>query len=405
MKVVDVSIDELKPYAMNPRFNDNAVDQVAASIREFGFKVPIVADKDGVIVAGHTRLKAAKQLGLKKVPVIYADDLDEEQIRAFRLADNKVSELATWDMEKLDLEMESFTLIDMQTFGFKPMTAEDRRNGWFDRENRSDDSREEGNDEYNDFLDKFEAKKTTDDCYTPEGVYDAVAEWVAKEYKLDRKHFVRPFYPGGNYQAEEYRTKDVVVDNPPFSILTEIMQFYCEKNIPFFLFGPSLTLFGSGRTCQVCYMAEGVSVTYENGAVVDTGFVTNLDKAKIRAVPELHDAVQAAADEYRKELRRELPKYSYPDEVITATMVSYICKHGVGLTIYPDECERISQLDSQKEADKALYGGGFLLSEKAAAEKAAAEKAAAEKAAAHRWPLSERERDHKEAEQVRGACA
>ena len=392
MKIVEVRTEELKPYGMNPRFNDDAVDAVAASIRDFGFKVPIIADKDGVIVAGHTRLKAAKRLGLKKVPVIYADDLDDEQIRAFRLADNKVSELATWDMEKLELELESFETIDMQTFGFKPMTAEERRNEWFDREDRSDDSREEGNDEYNDFLDKFEAKKTTDDCYTPDGVYDAVAEWVAKEYKLDRKHFVRPFYPGGNYQAEEYRTKDVVVDNPPFSILTEIMQFYCEKNIPFFLFGPSLTLFGSGRTCPVCYMATGVSVTYENGAVVDTGFVTNMDKAKIRAVPELHDAVQKAADEYRKELRKELPKYSYPDEVITATMASYICKHGVGLTIYPDECERIGQLDSQKEADKALYGGGFLLSEKAAAEKAAAEKAAAEKAAAHRWPLSERER-------------
>ena len=382
IKVVEVSIEKLTPYKMNPRFNDDAVDQVAASIREFGFKVPIVADKDGVIVAGHTRLKAAKQLGLKKVPVIYADDLDEEQIRAFRLADNKVSELATWDLEKLDLELENFTLIDMRTFGFKTLTAEDRRNEWFNRENRADDSQEEGNEDYNEFLDKFKAKKTTDDCYTPEGVYDAVADWAAKEYNLDRKHFVRPFYPGGNYQAEEYRTLDVVVDNPPFSILSEIIRFYCEKNIPFFLFGPSLTLFGSGRDCPVCYLAEGVSVTYENGAVVDTGFVTNLDKAKIRAVPELHDAAQAAADTYRKELRRELPKYSYPDEVLTATMVSYMCKHGTALTIYPEQCERITQLDSQKEADKTLFGCGFLLSEKAAAEKAAA----------HRWPLSERER-------------
>jgi len=389
IKVVEVDIEKLTPYRMNPRFNDDAVDQVAASIREFGFKVPIVADKEGVIVAGHTRLKAAKQLGLKKVPVIYANDLDEEQIRAFRLADNKVSELATWDFEKLDLELENFTLIDMQTFGFKP---ESRQNEWFDRENRKDDSREEGNEEYNDFLDKFEAKKTTDDCYTPEGVYDAVADWVAKEYGVNRKRFIRPFYPGGNYQAEEYRTTDVVVDNPPFSILTEIIRFYCEKNVAFFLFAPSLTLFGSGRDCDVCYMAEGVSVTYENGAVVDTGFITNLDTAKIRAVAELHDLVQTAADAYRKELRRELPKYSYPDEVLTATMISYMCKHGQDLTIYPEECERIVQLDAQKEADKALYGGGFLLSEKAAAEKAAAEKAAAEKAAATRWPLSERER-------------
>ena len=396
MKVVEVNVDKLTPYAMNPRFNDSAVDAVANSIRDFGFKVPIVADKNGVIVAGHTRLKAAKKLGLKTVPVVYADDLDEEQIRAFRLADNKVAEFATWDPEKLEIEMEGFTLMDLQCYGFKPLEPR-KQNEWFDRDDRDDDSREEGNDEYNDFLDKFEAKKTTDDCYTPDIVYDAVAGWVAKEYKLDRKHFVRPFYPGGNYQAEEYRTKDVVVDNPPFSILTEILNFYTSKNIPFFLFAPALTLFGSGRTAPVCYIASGCEIIYENGAHVNTGFITNLDKAKIRAVPELYKVLSEAVEEYASTLRKELPKYSYPDEVITATKVQYLSRYGQSLTIYPDECERITELDAQKESGKALYGGGFLISEKAAAEKAAAEKAAAEKAAAEkaaatRWPLSERER-------------
>jgi hypothetical protein len=391
MKVVEVNVDKLTPYAMNPRFNDSAVDAVANSIRDFGFKVPIVADKNGVIVAGHTRLKAAKKLGLKTVPVVYADDLDEEQIRAFRLADNKVSELATWDPEKLEIEMEGFTLMDLQCYGFKPLEPR-KQNEWFDRDDRDDDSREEGNDEYNDFLDKFEAKKTTDDCYTPDIVYDAVADWVAKEYKLDRKHFVRPFYPGGNYQAEEYRTKDVVVDNPPFSILTEILNFYTSKNIPFFLFAPALTLFGSGRTAPVCYIASGCEIIYENGAHVNTGFITNPDKAKLRAIPELYAILSAAMEEYASTLRKELPKYSYPDEVITATKMQYLSRYGQSLTIYPDECERITELDAQKEAGKALYGGGFLISEKAAAEKAAAEKAAAEKAAATRWPLSERER-------------
>ena len=392
MKVVEVNVDKLTPYAMNPRFNDSAVDAVANSIRDFGFKVPIVADKNGVIVAGHTRLKAAKKLGLKTVPVVYADDLDEEQIRAFRLADNKVSELATWDPEKLEIEMENFTLMDLQCYGFKPLEPR-KQNEWFDRDDRDDDSREEGNDEYNDFLDKFEAKKTTDDCYTPDIVYDAVADWVAKEYKLDRKHFVRPFYPGGNYQAEEYRTKDVVVDNPPFSILTEILNFYTSKNILFFLFAPALTLFGSGRTAPVCYIASGCEIIYENGAHVNTGFITNLDKAKLRAVPELYKVLSEAVKEYASTLRKELPKYSYPDEVITATKMQYLSRYGQSLTIYPDECERITELDAQKEAGKELYGGGFLISEKAAAEKAAAT----------RWPLSERESHSKEAEQVRGA--
>ena len=117
MQIVMKSIDELIPYINNPRNNDQAVDAVASSINNFGFKVPIVVDGDNEIVNGHTRLKAAKKLGLTEVPVIVADDLTEEQIRAFRLADNKVSELAEWDMDALKVEMEQITM-NMQQFGF-----------------------------------------------------------------------------------------------------------------------------------------------------------------------------------------------------------------------------------------------------------------------------------------------
>ena len=117
MKIIDKKLSELTPYANNPRLNDGAVDAVAASIKAFGFKVPCVIDKDGVIVAGHTRLKAAQKLGLKTVPCIVADDLTPEQIKAFRLADNKVGELADWDFEKLDLELEELDF-DMTPFGF-----------------------------------------------------------------------------------------------------------------------------------------------------------------------------------------------------------------------------------------------------------------------------------------------
>lgn len=109
---------DLLPYANNPRLNDGAVDAVAASIKEFGFKVPIIVDSDGVIVTGHTRLKAAKKLGIKTVPVIVADDLSPEQVKAFRLADNKTSELADWDLGKLDIELDGITDIDMGDFGF-----------------------------------------------------------------------------------------------------------------------------------------------------------------------------------------------------------------------------------------------------------------------------------------------
>ena len=118
MEIVEVDIRDLKPYENNPRKNDEAVDYVAKSIKEFGFKVPIIIDKNNVVVTGHTRLKAGKKLGLKEVPTIMADDLTEEQIKAFRLADNKVSEFATWDFDKLDLELDDILNLDMEDFGF-----------------------------------------------------------------------------------------------------------------------------------------------------------------------------------------------------------------------------------------------------------------------------------------------
>ena len=120
LKIERLKIGELKPYENNPRHNDEAAKYVANSIREFGFKVPIIIDKDNVIIAGHTRLKAAELLGLEEVPCIRADDLTEEQAKAFRLADNKVGEIATWDQEKLDIELEDIEL-DMSGFGFLEM--------------------------------------------------------------------------------------------------------------------------------------------------------------------------------------------------------------------------------------------------------------------------------------------
>ena len=119
MKYVKKKLSEIRPYENNPRNNDDAVEAVAASIREFGFKVPIIIDENGVIIAGHTRLKAAQRLGMEKVPVIKADDLTEQQVRAFRLADNKVAELATWDLDKLETELEEITDLDMMEFGFE----------------------------------------------------------------------------------------------------------------------------------------------------------------------------------------------------------------------------------------------------------------------------------------------
>lgn len=117
MDVEMLAVDQLIPYENNPRHNDHAVEHVKNSIKEFGFKVPIIIDKDNIIVAGHTRLKASKELGLDVVPVIRANDLSDDQINAYRLADNKTSELAEWDFDALEAELGTID-IDMGEFGF-----------------------------------------------------------------------------------------------------------------------------------------------------------------------------------------------------------------------------------------------------------------------------------------------
>ena len=138
MQIVLKKIDEIIPYENNPRKNDEAVDYVARSIKEFGFKVPIIIDKNNIIVTGHTRLKAAKQLGLKEVPTIMADDLTEEQIKAFRLADNKVSEFANWDFDLLNFELDDISNINMEDFGFSEVNVD-----WDDVEDLTEENYDE----------------------------------------------------------------------------------------------------------------------------------------------------------------------------------------------------------------------------------------------------------------------
>jgi len=183
-----------------------------------------------------------------------------------------------------------------------------------------------------------------------------------------------------------------VVDNPPFSIMKEIVDWYTGKGIRFFLFAPCMALFNYvGRATAICVHA---AVEYENGAVVPTSFLTNLETGiTARSAPDLYAGIKKANDEYVKETHRQIPKYKYPDEVVTAAMMGKWSHYDVEFSVRENECERIRMLDEQKEQGKTIYGCGLLLSEKAAAEKAAAEKAAAEKAAAKTWTLSARERE------------
>lgn len=117
MNIIQKKLEDITPYENNPRKNEDATKVVVESIRQFGFRVPIVIDGDGVIIAGHTRYKAAKELGMTEIPAVIADDLTDEQIRAFRIADNKTAEFAAWDFDKLHEELEKIEGIDMELFG------------------------------------------------------------------------------------------------------------------------------------------------------------------------------------------------------------------------------------------------------------------------------------------------
>ena len=250
------------------------------------------------------------------------------------------------------------------------------------------------NPEYDAFVEKFRPKKTTDDCYTHPLIYDTVKEWACKEYGIDPESIVRPFWPGGDYENYDYPDGCTVLDNPPFSIHSQICEFYLDRGIHFFLFAPSLTALG-GRSVvmRMNHIICDANIVYENGAVVRTAFVTNYGgDIVIQTAPTLCDAINNAVQKLRLEKARNLPKYSYPDNVVTAAMMQRLAHYGVDFQVRRNECAFISRMDSQKEAGKNVFGGGLLIANKKAAEKAAAEKAAAEKAAAHVWELSEREK-------------
>ena len=248
---------------------------------------------------------------------------------------------------------------------------------------------------YEEFVEKFKPKKTTDDCYTPPEIYEVVAGYVAERFGIDRADMVRPFWPGGDFEGFDYPEGCCVVDNPPFSILARIKRFYMERGIRFFIFAPTLTCFSGTLTRDLTHIVCDANVTYENGAVVRTSFVTNMGGDVVaESCPELSRRLNEANDARLEATRKTLPKYEYPDELLTAAKLSWMAKHGTELSVRRADCVRVSKLDANP---RGIYGGGLLLSaraaaERAAAERAAAERAAAERAAAHRWQLSEREK-------------
>lgn len=242
---------------------------------------------------------------------------------------------------------------------------------------------------YEEFVEKFKPKKTADDCYTPPEVYEVIKDWVCRKYGIDPEKILRPFWPGGDYENAEYPEGFTVVDNPPFSILSKICTFYLEHEIPFFLFAPSLTALSSRANWnRINHVMCDCKIEYENGAIVKTSFITNMEPGIIaRTEPELSKLVNAAVEGLRKEKTRQLPKYEYPDHIVTAAMMQRWAGYGVDFEVKEGDCILVSRLDAQKADKKTIFGCGLLLSDQAAAERAAAERAAAIK-----YGLSERER-------------
>lgn len=374
----------MKPNPKNPRKAvDGGIEALAESIAQnpefFEARPILLSDRTGenVIIGGERRSEAARYLGMEKAPSILFHGLTEEQEDFILLNDNTHS--GKWD-EDLLKQWPNELLAKWNAPRWVEHTPEDLQKEM--QEKGLSTEGKESDENYDAFVDKFQQKLTTDDCYTPPAVYDAIKAWVSeKVHNLDDVKVIRPFFPGGNYEdLAQYPKGCVVVDNPPFSILSKICRFYCERGIQFFLFGPALTLF-SAPDMDVTYLITEVQIEYENGARVRTGFITNMVKdLRIWLCPDLREAVEAA----QADVDKTKQGFVYPDNIVTAATLGKIVKRGIELRIRKCSCEYIRTSDSAEEQGRALYGCGFIMSDRAAAERAAAERAAAERAVADR---------------------
>ncbi|WP_432481605.1 hypothetical protein [Moraxella sp. ZY200743] len=244
--------------------------------------------------------------------------------------------------------------------------------------------------EYYNWLQRFEKRTTSDDTFTPPAVYDVVLDYVNEHIlNLDGLIVERPFYPNGDYQAaaKNYDENTVVIDNPPFSILSKIIDFYIKNNIKFFLFAPALTVFSPMQNCDYTAIIAPSKITYDNGAAVDTCFVTNLlGDVRVMTAPVLYNALSSLEKEKPK-----LPKYQYPPNVLMVNNLNKLCKAGVEFSVSANESVFIRKLESQKEHKKTLFGGGLLISNDKAKELQAKELQAKDNQIV--WQLSDREQE------------
>ena len=381
-------IKSLKELPNNPRqIKKDQFERLKKSIADnadyFEARPIILSDRTGefVVIAGNQRLKASKALGLTEVPTVLMSGLSEEREREIIIRDNV--ENGEWDFDLLANEWEVGELEEWGV-GLKGFGEEWRNIG--------KDGEKTGNDEYDEFTEKFKPKLTTDDCFTPPAVFEAIEKWVRNEYKeIEGLKTFRPFKPDGDYKKEDYTGK-VVIDNPPFSIESEIIRFYVERGIKFFLFAPTLTFLSSCIDTKVSRVLTASGIKYENGAVVNTSFITNIEPEDvvIRACYPLAKAIEDAQPSEAKELE----KYKRPKNINMASELSSVIKAKKDRRFTDKDCILIKNLDQLKEMGKCIYGGGLMFTDEAAdkigADKSAADKIAADKIAI-KVGLSERE--------------
>lgn len=213
-------------------------------------------------------------------------------------------------------------------------------------------------DEYLEFIKKFESKKTTDDCYTPPAVYDTVADYVSVRWGIPRKNFVRPFFPGGDFENFNYHAGSVVVDNPPFSILSKIIRFYRKHGVRFFLFAPTLTLFNYGFD-GITYIITNSKVVYDNGALVNTSFVTNLPcENAIEVLPGLKCEIEQA----QKIEQKRKKKLNFPKFVTNSARLGKYARKGIEIKFRRDDV-----LFTKHFGGVEIFGGGAMISPQGAA--------------------------------------
>ena len=249
-------------------------------------------------------------------------------------------------------------------------------------------TREEKFNDYDGFVAKFKPKKTTDDCYTPPAVYEAVKDWACRRYGIDPACTVRPFWPGGDYEHFDYPAGAVVLDNPPFSCLAKIVRFYQARQIHYFLFAPGLTALGLTRHGAGIVYADS-RITYHNGAVVNTAFATSYGPNVVEIAPDLGKAVK---DAQRRGRTIKQTVYQYPPNLLTTQGVLALARHGVPYALPRQEAVFVRTLDEMKAEGKEAFGGALLISDAAAARKTDAEQAVPHPDTPTRvWSLSERE--------------